>query len=99
MSDSTCSEVYLNRFHISVNIRMEHFGYEFYNRRLIGVLFSKFHCQSKSTPFERCVVWSKYNSIPQHNIVFSWCTTDTSWWIILQSLEISHQSSASRSRH
>ena len=41
----------------------------------------------------------KYNSLPHHYIIIHWCTTYSTWWIVLELPKIAHQSSSCRSRH
>lgn len=68
---------------VCVYVWMEHFGNKPYRRRLIWIFFSEFYSQLESTIFEWSVMWPKYNSIPNHDIVVGGCTRNTSGWIFL----------------
>jgi len=49
--------------------------------------------------FVTLVQLPEYNSIPQHDIVVLWSTTNSCRWVLLQPLEIPHQSLPRWSRH
>nr|GMD58117.1 Os05g0182550 [Ipomoea batatas]GME01875.1 Os05g0182550 [Ipomoea batatas] len=78
---------------------MEHSGNKSHCWWLIWIILCKLKCQLKRTSIPRSVIRPKNNSIPKHYVVVIRSTADASWRILLQPLEIPHQSFPRWRRH
>merc|ERR1719443_1117474 len=78
---------------------MEHFGKEFNNWRFVWIFFTEFQSQFESAILKWGFMRSKDYCIPKHDVVLCRSSTDSCWWILLESFEVSHQTSSSCCSH
>merc|ERR1719458_2174653 len=84
---------------IGVDIGVKHFRDKSYSGRFVWVLLGELDCQLKRPILKRGVMWSKDNCIPEHDVVVTGGSTYTCRGILLETLEIPHQSPTGGCRH
>lgn len=82
-----------------VDVRVKHLRDELDAGRLVGILLLKVHHQAEGSVLERSIGRSDDDGVPSHNIVANRGRADTGGRIGLHALEVTHQATASGSRH
>lgn len=86
-------------FAACIDIWVEHSGEEFHGRWLVRIRF--FKCQQKfeCAVFKWGVSWTKYDSIPKHDVIGTRTARDAARRVGRQSFEIPYQPSSTVSGH
>ncbi len=84
---------------VGVDVGVKHLGEELDDGRLVGVLLAELHGELEGPVLEGGVVRAEDDGVPQHDVVLARGARHPRGGVLLQALEVAHQSAAGGGRH